>query len=129
MNRFLLDTHTILWLITDHPSLGMVARDLIIDLKNSILISIVTPWEIVIKTSLGKLIIAEAFDPYIAREIASNRFQILPTTPPHLSKVASLPHHHRDPFDRLLIAQAIVENMPILSADVAFDAYPVARLW
>jgi PIN domain nuclease of toxin-antitoxin system len=69
------------------------------------------------------------FDPYVAREIAANKLLLLPILLPHLARVATLPFHHRDAFDRLLISQAIVEGFPILSADPAFDGYPVTRLW
>ena len=92
-------------------------------------VSIATCWEIAIKVGLKKLHLGELSRPYLQRLIAQNHFDLLPITLEHATAVEGLPLHHRDPFDRLLIARAIVEKMPTLSADVAFDAYPVQRIW
>jgi PIN domain nuclease of toxin-antitoxin system len=86
-------------------------------------------WEIAIKVSIGKLKISQPYDVFMKQVITSNHLIILPITVRHTTTVASLPFQHRDPFDRLLIAQAMVEEVPIISGDAAFDAYSVTRLW
>lgn len=125
----LLDTHTFLWFLLDDDRLSATASALITDPANDIAVSPATYWEIAIKISLGKYALPEPYDVFIAREIATNDFRILPIEPKHTAILIMLPFHHRDPFDRLLIAQAMVEAIPILSVDTAFDAYPVTRLW
>ena len=127
--RSLLDTHTFLWFLLEDPQLSTIASDLIVDPTNDIEVSPATYWEIAIKISLGKYTLPEPYDIFIEREIAANDFRILPIEPKHTAVLTTLPFHHRDPFDRLLIAQAMVEAIPILSIDPAFDAYPVTRLW
>jgi PIN domain nuclease of toxin-antitoxin system len=92
-------------------------------------VSIVTPWEIAIKTGLGKLVLSEPFEVIVPREIARAGFELLPITLAHTAAVAALPRHHGDPFDRMLVAQVKVEGTPILSADEALDAYEIARIW
>jgi PIN domain nuclease of toxin-antitoxin system len=109
--------------------LSTTASDVIIDPTNDIEVSPATYWEIAIKIRLGKYELPEPYDIFIEREIATNDFHILPIEPKHTAVLTMLPFHHRDPFDRLLIAQAMVEAIPILSVDTAFDAYPVTRLW
>ena len=127
--RLLLDTHTFLWFLLEDPQLSTTANDLIIDPTSDIEVSPATYWEIAIKISLGKYALPEPYDIFIEREIATNDFHILPIEPKQTAVLTTLPFHHRDPFDRLLIAQAMVEAIPILSVDTAFDAYPVTRLW
>jgi len=100
-----------------------------IEPTNDIEVSPATYWEIAIKISIGKYELPEPYDIFIEREITTNDFRILPIEPKHTAVLTTLPFHHRDPFDRLLIAQAMVEAIPILSIDPAFDAYPVTRLW
>jgi PIN domain nuclease of toxin-antitoxin system len=129
MGRFLLDTHTFLWFITDDGRLSRTALRVITDPSNDILVSIVTPWEIAIKAGLGKLTLAGTFFDYIPDQIESNDFELLPITLAHTAAVATLPRHHGDPFDRMLVAQAGVEGTPILSADTALDAYGIVRIW
>jgi PIN domain nuclease of toxin-antitoxin system len=125
----LLDTHTFLWFLLDNPQLSATAKNFIIDPSNDFEVSPATYWEIAIKISLGKYELPEPYNVFIEREITTNDFRILPIEPKHTAALTTLPFHHRDPFDRLLIGQAIVEGIPILSVDPAFDAYPVARLW
>src|SRR5260370_26442194 len=125
----LLDTHASLWFITANPRLGKTAERALREPNTLTVVSIATPWEIAIKVALGKLILGEPFGVYIKREITNNHFPILAITLDHLAIVSVLPQHHRDPFDRLLVAQAIAEGSPILSADPAFDTYGVTRLW
>ena len=127
--RLLLDTHTFLWFLLEDPQLSTTASDLIVDPTNDIEVSPATYWEIAIKISLGKYALPEPYDIFMEREITTSDFRILPIEPKHTAVLTTLPFHHRDPFDRLLIAQAMVEAIPILSVDTAFDAYPVTRLW
>jgi PIN domain nuclease of toxin-antitoxin system len=127
--RGLLDTHTFLWFIAGDPKLSAVARAFIEDEANAKILSIASPWEIAIKVSRHKLPLAEPFHVLIPREIAGNGFDLLPITLDHLAVLSTLPFHHTDPFDRLIIAQAIVEQIPVIGADPAFDAYPISRLW
>lgn len=127
--RVLLDTHTFLWFLLEDPQLSTTASDLIIDPTNDIEVSLATYWEIAIKISLGKYTLPEPYDIFMEREIATNDFRILPIEPKHTAVLTTLPFHHRDPFDRLLIAQAMAEAIPILSVDTVFDAYHVTRLW
>lgn len=82
-----------------------------------------------IKSNIGKLSFGMSFDEFIQQQIIRNSIEFLPITIDHIAVVATLPLHHRDPFDRILIAQALVENIPILSADKIFDAYPIRRVW
>jgi PIN domain nuclease of toxin-antitoxin system len=126
--RLLLDTHTLLWFLLEDSHLSTTANALIIDPTNDIEVSPATYWEIAIKVSLGKYALPEPYDIFMEREIATNDFCILPIEPKHTAVLTTLPFHHRDPFDRLLIAPAMVETIPILSVDTAFDAYPVTRL-
>ncbi len=102
---------------------------MIVDPNNDIEVSPATYWEIAIKISIGKYELLEPYEMFIEREIVTNDFHILPIEPKHTAALTTLPFHHRDPFDRLLIVQAMVEQIPILSVDAAFDAYPVTRLW
>jgi len=127
--RLLLDTHTFLWFIGGHHALSQLARDLIEDTANQRWLSSASLWEIAIKLSLGKLSLAQPFDPLIPDQMQLNSIEILAIKVEHLAQVAKLPFHHRDPFDWLLIAQAMVEQMPIVSLDRAFDAYPIQRFW
>ncbi len=127
--RLLLDTHAFLWFLLNDPRLSTTARALIADPNNGIEVSPATYWEIAIKISLGKYVLPEPFQEFMEREIAANQFRILPIEPRHVTPLTTLPFHHRDPFDRLLVAQAMVEQIPLVSNDPALDAYPVRRLW
>jgi PIN domain nuclease of toxin-antitoxin system len=127
--RVLLDTHTFIWFIMDDPALGPQAAELIKNPDNEVLVSIAAAWEIAIKMSLNKLNMKAPFDQLFPAQLQHNNFSLLPIEIPHLARITSLPWHHRDPFDRLMIAQSLVEDMPILSRDSNFDAYAVERLW
>jgi PIN domain nuclease of toxin-antitoxin system len=127
--KLLLDTHTFLWFIMGNPKLSEKARALIEDTGNDRLLSIASLWEIAIKHSLGKLSLARPFQALIPQQLERNRIEVLPITVAHLATVTMLPFHHRDPFDRLLVAQAAVERLPVVTVDSAFDAYAVERLW
>ena len=124
-----MDTHAFLWLVTDHPSLSARARALFLDTENDLLISAVTGFEIAVKYGLGKLKLAEPPREFIENRIQNNALSPLPVTLVHTYRLAHLPHHHRDPFDRLLVAQALEEDLPILSCDEVLSQYGVERLW
>ena|SRR5437868_14396005 len=126
--KLLLDTHTFLWFIKDNPRLSVSAKAWL-ESDADLLLSIACLWEISIKVSIGKLTLAQPFDIFLPQQLADNDIEILPISLAHLGIVSTLPFHHRDPFDRLLIAQAITEQLPIVSIDAAFDAYSVTRLW
>lgn len=126
--EMLLDTHVFLWFIMGSPNLTAEARSLIEDEKNRKFISIASLWEIAIKSSIGKLTLSSPFDKLIPQQLSLNGFELLPIEIAHLAAVVTLPFHHRDPFDRLLIAQSMVEKMPIVSSDSAFAAYNITRL-
>lgn len=126
--KFLLDTHAFLWFVNDSQQLSLEAKNLI-ESDVDLFLSIASLWEIAIKMSLGKLTLPDTYDKFIHQQIGLNDVEILPINLAHLNVVATLPFHHRDPFDRLLIAQAMVENVPIVSADSFFDAYLISRAW
>jgi PIN domain nuclease of toxin-antitoxin system len=127
--NLLLDTHSFIWFVENNPSLGPHARTLIEEATNDIFLSIASVWEMAIKVSLGKLSLSQPFDLFIPNQLLLNDITLLDITVGHTLRVATLPFHHRDPFDRLLIAQSLVEEMPIISVDSLFDAYGVHRLW
>lgn len=127
--RLLLDTHSLLWLLTDDPRLSSTARQCFEEATNELLISIASLWEIAIKVSLGKLSLARPFEELFPAQLELNRIGVLGIDLRHLREVAALPFHHRDPFDRLLVAQAKVEELPILTRDSRFEAYPVRKIW
>ena len=123
-----LDTHTFLWFIDDSPQLSQKGKALL-EADNELLLSIASLWEIAIKLSLGKLTVEMPTEVLMTQQLTRNDIDVLPITVAHLVMVSTLPFHHRDPFDRLLIARAIVEQIPIVGVDPTFDAYPVQRLW
>ena len=120
--RYLLDTHTLLWFLQGDKKLSDKARQLIDSPRNSKFLSIVSLWEIAVKVSLGKLVLDKPFERLFPEQLHFNRIQILDITVECLIKLTTLPFHHRDPFDRLIIAQALVEELPIIGVDAAFDA-------
>src|SRR5438874_903124 len=123
--NLLLDTHVLLWFVWDDPLLSATAKQLITDPNNHKYVSVASCWEIAIKIAVGKMKLGEAASTFLPREIAKNNFALLPISIAHATAVESLPMHHRDPFDRLMIVQAMIEKMDIVSNDVAFDAYPI----
>jgi len=127
--NFLLDTHSFIWFIEDNPSLSAQARIIIEEPSNDLLLSIASVWEMAIKVSLGKLQIRQSFDRFIPDQLMLNNINLLDITISHTLHVATLPFHHRDPFDRLLIAQSLIEGIPLISIDTLFDTYGVSRLW
>jgi len=127
--KLLLDTHTFLWFIVGNTNLSTSARVLIENQTNEKYLSVASLWEIAIKVGVGKLTLSAPFDVLIPQQLSVNGFELLNLEVPHAAALINLPFHHRDPFDRLMIAQAIVEQMQILSIDSAFDAYQIQRLW
>jgi PIN domain nuclease of toxin-antitoxin system len=127
--RLLLDTLALLWFIWGNARLSSAARLVMADPANVLLVSMGSFWEIAIKVSVGKLKLAVPFEEFANDAIADNDLTILPIDVRHTAAVVSLPFHHRDPFDRLLVAQAIEERIPIVSSDTVFDSYAVTRLW
>lgn len=127
--RILLDTHTFLWFIEANLNLSDTAKKLIEDEGNQRFLSIASLWEISIKISIGKLELGMKFTELVAQQVYDNAIDLLEIKPGHLDKLAEMPFHHKDPFDRLIIAQSIVENMAVVSKDGAFGSYPVRLLW
>ena len=127
--KLLWDTHCFLWFIMGDKQMSPRVRQLIETEGNQSLLSVASLWEIAIKISIGKLTLGQPFEILIPHQLASNGIQILNIAIEHFSQVSSLPFHHRDPFDRLIIAQAIVEKIPVLSIDAVFDNYAVQRVW
>ncbi|MGK7901173.1 MAG: type II toxin-antitoxin system VapC family toxin [Hormoscilla sp.] len=127
--KLLLDTHTFIWYITDSPKLSERSRNLISDSDSEIILSIASVWEMAIKQSTGKLSLGVPFREFIEHQLSANSIKLQTINLAHIDVVATLPLHHRDPFDRMIIAQAIVEQIPILSRDYVFDSYRVTRLW
>ncbi len=127
--RVLLDTHAFLWFITDDPKLSATAKAVIADPNNEILISPASYWEIAIKCSIGKYPLNASFEAFIVQGIDGNGFIILPIEPKHTAALTNMPFHHRDPFDRLLVAQCMTEAIDVISNDAVLDAYGIRRLW
>lgn len=127
--KLLLDTHTFIWFVEGNTSLSSHARALVEDPSNEVFVSIATVWEMAIKVSIGKLQLSQPFELLIPNQLLRNDISLLDISISHTLMVAILPFHHRDPFDRLLIAQSLVENMPIVGADGLFDKYGLTRLW
>jgi len=127
--KLLLDTHTLLWFIAGNASLSESARTLIEDVSNEKFVSIASIWETAIKVSIGKMSLSAPFDVLFPHQLNINGFDLLPIKIEHASVITTLPFHHRDPFDRLLIAQAIEEKISLVSADSVFDDYGITRLW
>jgi PIN domain nuclease of toxin-antitoxin system len=118
-----------LWFIGGNPRLSATARQLIEDPANERSVSIASLWEMAIKASIGRLTFAQPFALLIPDQFQRNSMQALDITVAHIAHVATLPFHHRDPFERMLVAQAMVETMPIINVDSAFDVYGVNRIW
>lgn len=127
--KCLLDSHTLLWLVNDDPRLGPAARAALGDSSNELAFGLGNYWEICIKISLGKLRLRSGWPEAIVRNMRSYGIQWLPVERVHAEKVVGLPFHHRDPFDRLMVAQAMADGFTIVTADPLIRAYPVPVLW
>jgi PIN domain nuclease of toxin-antitoxin system len=125
----LLDTHTFLWFINNDPRLSATAVQRISDPDARVAVSVVSAWEIVIKLGTGKLSLDRPLKELWPESLAENSFDVLDVTIEHVLAVESLPQHHRDPFDRLLIAQALTEGFELVSADSVFASYPIRCIW
>jgi PIN domain nuclease of toxin-antitoxin system len=127
--KLLLDTHVLVWWSSSLERLSTNVYDLITDPTNTLMFSIASVWEIQIKYQLGKLNLSSQLPNLIESQQRINKLQILPIELSHIYALDGLPNHHRDPCDRIVIAQTIVENIPLLSVDTVFDAYPVQKIW
>lgn len=127
--RLLLDTHALLWFVLEDPRLSIDSQSVITNPNNQILVSIASLWEIAIKISIGKYQLSDPFESFWLEQLKLNRFTLLNVAIQHTARIITLPFHHRDPFDRLIIAQALVERIPIVSVDDVFDLYGVSRVW
>lgn len=125
----LLDTQAFLWFCQGDPLLSATAKSLIEDASNRKLLSVASCWEAAIKSGLGKLRLGEPSDTYFANALARTGIELLPISLAHATRVESLPKHHKDPFDRLLVVQSLTEGIPIVSVDAIFDSYGTTRLW
>lgn len=126
--RLLLDTHIFLWFVMAPNNLSAAALAAIQRTDNQIYLSLVSAWEMSIKSGLGKLTLTQPIEPFVRDQAQRNQFEILPITLGHIAAVERLPLHHRDPFDRLLIAQSMTEGLPIISADHIFSQYPITLI-
>lgn len=127
--RVLVDTHVFLWWVEGDRALPAKARAVLANPENECLISMVSAWELAIKTGLGKLELALPVKRYIVENVAANGFRMLAIEIAHVGRVETLARHHGDPFDRLLIAQALEENIALVTADPIFRNYGVKRIW
>ena len=128
--NYLLDTSTFLWYVSAQAELSPQARSIVGDLRNNVYLSFVSIWELSIKYRIGKLeLTMDSLSDWLDTHLAANSFRLLEIKVTHLLQYANLPLVHRDPFDRLLIAQSQVENIPVLTSDVAFDSYEIQRVW
>ena len=127
--RFLLDSHAFLWWLDGSANISEAARSVLRVRKNEIFVSLACVWEMAVKTSLGKLRLALPFERFMTENLGRNTFTLFPVEFRHVLGVASLPFHHRDPFDRLLVAQSIEDEIPVISADTIFDRYGAQRIW
>ena len=127
--KCLLDTHAFIWLITEDAKLSIAARNCILDSRTNLYLSSASVWEIIIKSSLGKLKLSGNTQSFITRQLAVNLIEELPITFKHAFHLQNLPDHHKDPFDRMLVAQALSEKLPIITIDQEIARYPVKTIW
>jgi len=126
--RALLDTHTFLWAIANDPKLSRRAQQLFIG-PSHLSFSVASIWEIVTKSQTGRLNLPKPVGPYVVKKLAENRIGVLPLGLDHVLRLESLGLYHRDPFDRILIAQSLEEGLPLVTADPLFDRYPIQMIW
>ncbi len=127
--RVLIDTHIFIWYLQNSEGLPGSITTLINDARNDILLSIASIWEMAIKQSTSKLNLGVPYTNFIEEQMGFNNIELLPIRLEHLEAVTNLPFHHRDPFDRMLISQAIIEDIVIVSVDNVFSLYPVKKMW
>jgi len=127
--RVLIDTHVFLWWIEDNPRLSPRAREIIGNIENEVFLSAASGWEIAIKARLGRIKLPQDPARFVMEQVAINAFRTLPIQLGHALHIYTLPPIHRDPFDRILVAQSQLENMPIITADSYIARYPVEVIW
>lgn len=127
--KLLLDTHAFLWFIEGNSTLSELARNLIEEQANQRFLSVASLWEIAIKSSIGKLELKMTLTELVKREVYGNAIELLEIQPEHLDELTKLPFHHRDPFDRLILAQSLTENIPVVTKDDEFKSYSTTLLW
>ena len=127
--RYILDTHTLLWIITEDSKLSTTALKIYLDPSNVMFFSMASVWELAIKASLGKISLGKTLEEFIEEHVKGNDIEILDIHLPHVFRIEQLPFHHRDPFDRLIIAQVIEDNLLLVGNDTIFDLYNVKRIW
>ena len=125
----ILDTHALLWWLTDNPALSTKVKAILTDAQTNIFVSSASIWELMIKHSLGRLVLPAEPAAFIREQLRENQFVALPIEIEHVLKLLGMPSFHRDPFDRILVAQAQVEKMPIISKDRLLRNYDVELVW
>jgi PIN domain nuclease of toxin-antitoxin system len=125
----LIDTHALLWIAGDENKVSARARSVFLNPRNGLYFSAANLWEMAIKISIKKLNLGSTLDDFIEDHIVGNGILLLPIKPSHVVRIATMPFIHRDPFDRLMVAQALAENMRILSSDRQLDGYSIQRIW
>ena len=127
--EYLLDTHALLWIVTDDNQLSNRVKKIFLDEQNELYISFASLWEIAIKVSLNRLELGQPLTDFYYKHIIGNKIRLLDIKVEHLVELENLKYHHKDPFDRLIICQSIVEKIPVLSSDKVFSKYPIKRIW
>ena len=127
--RLLIDSHALIWFVDQHQQLSTVSHAAMSDPSNELLLSAGSIWEIAIKVGLGKLVLTQPYLLWMSQALSDLGITVLPVTVEYADAQASLPKHHSDPFDRLIVAQALVEKVSVVSADARMDAYGITRLW
>lgn len=125
--KILLDTHTFLWGLSDETKLSERVRRLLPSADSWL--SVASLWEILIKSQSGKLLLPRPVGPYVMSKLKFNGVKLLPVTAEHVLRIESLPLHHRDPFDRMLIAQSLEEELPLVTSDAIFQRYGMNLIW
>jgi len=128
-NETFIDSHALIWFVDQHQQLSSTSQAAMSDPSNELLLSAGSIWEIAIKIGLGKLVLTQPYLPWMSQALGDLGITILPITVEYAHAQASLPKHHSDPFDRLIVAQAIIEKVSVVSADARMDAYGITRLW
>jgi PIN domain nuclease of toxin-antitoxin system len=129
MSKYLLDSHTFLWWESDADQLSSTAYAILTDRRNTLLLSIASIWEMQIKLQTGKLKLNLPLAELVSNQVIKNQVILLPVLFPHVLELDKLPPHHRDPFDRILVAQALVEDATLISRDSEIVKYPVSVIW
>lgn len=127
--KILLDTHAFLWAITEDAQLSLRAREIFTARTSELFLSVASIWEILIKVQLRKLPLTKPVVPFLREQLANNKIHVLHIVLDHVARLEDLPVHHRDPFDRILVAQSLEEGWPLLSADPLLARYPTELIW